>query len=300
MAAGALVLVIVALGFASGSPEESFEPTAPRVVIAGFPSVAIPSTQLYQRQADGDPFVSQQWALTQIGAAKAWTRSKGRGIRIGVVDTGVDLSHEELASKVVASTSCVGSGGSPERCSGNGQDVYGHGTHVSAIAAAVSGNGKGIAGVAPDAELVVARSLASDGRGGAEGTIADVEAGLRWVVDQGADVVNLSLGTEIAGESAGLAMLSDSISYAWSRGAIPVLASGNNSGLGGANEPPDYQNLNAVIVGASDDQGRLASYSGSVARAKWAIIAPGGSGAVSANEDEAAQQAIVSAWWQPN
>lgn len=251
--------------------------------------------------ATTDPFLAQQWALTQIGATAAWSKTKGEGIRIGIVDTGVDLSHEDLAGRVVASTNCVRPPGAVERCSGDGQDVHGHGTHVSAIAAAAVGNGKGIAGVAPDAQLVVARALSNDGRGGAVGTIADIDAGIRWVVDHGAQVVNLSLGTEVAGASSGLAVLSDGIEYAWTHGAIPVVAAGNEpvDGAGGigVGRPVDYGGLNAVVVGASDENGRLASYSSSLERAKWGLIAPGGSG-IAADADAIGRN-IVSAWWDP-
>src|SRR6266853_176958 len=76
-----------------------------------------------------------QWALAQVGATQAWARTTGAGIRIGVVDTGVDIGHEDLAGKIVASTNCIGAAGVPARCSGTGQDDNGHGTHVAGIAA---------------------------------------------------------------------------------------------------------------------------------------------------------------------
>ena len=88
------------------------------------------------------------------------------------------------------SISCVGSGGDPAKCKGSAQDDQGHGTHVSGIAAASKDNGKGIAGVAPDAQLVVAKVMNAQGTGPG----SDVTAGVKWVVDHGAKVVNLSLG----------------------------------------------------------------------------------------------------------
>src|SRR5437868_4855227 len=100
-------------------------------------------------RADDDGEVRSQWALTQVGAPQAWALTTGAGLRIGVVDTGVDIGHEDLAGKVVASTNCIGAAGVPARCSGTGQDDNGHGTHVAGIAAAVRGNGLGIAGIAP-------------------------------------------------------------------------------------------------------------------------------------------------------
>ena len=233
-----------------------------------------------------DAFLPQQWGLTQIGAQKAWSATTGNGITIGIVDTGVDLTHEDLAGKVVASTNCIGSGGDPSHCTGNAQDDNGHGTHVSGIAAATTGNGAGVAGVAPDAKLVVAKALDSDGSGGSD----DIDAGIEWVVQHGAKVVNLSLGgnfvvTNVLGNP-----ISDGIEYAWNNGAIPVLAAGNDKLflVGGSQ---NYGSTDAVIVGATGPGDTVASYSSAVGNAKWALVAPGGDGAA----DTAHQ--IVSTYW---
>ena len=101
--------------------------------------------------ASADPLFANQWNLGRIGAERAWSATTGVGVRIGVVDTGVDLNHEDLAGKVVAHTACLGTGGNPALCTGSAQDEHGHGTHVSGIAAAHRDNQRGIAGVAPDA-----------------------------------------------------------------------------------------------------------------------------------------------------
>src|SRR4051794_9565639 len=77
-----------------------------------------------------DPASNQQWALSKIKAPGAWTKTVGQDVRVGIVDTGVDLSHEDLAGQVAESTNCIGSRGDQHQCHGNGQDDYGHGTHV--------------------------------------------------------------------------------------------------------------------------------------------------------------------------
>src|SRR5437764_3451847 len=110
-------------------------------------------------KASQDPLFPSQWNLQQIGAPQAWQRSTGAGIKIGIVDSGVDGSQEDLAGKVVAATDCINTGGSPAACTGSGRDDTGHGTHMAGIAAATKDNGRGVAGVAPDARLVVARVL---------------------------------------------------------------------------------------------------------------------------------------------
>ena len=218
-----------------------------------------------------DPYFSEQWALTAIKAPQAWSRSTGAGVRIGVVDTGVDLTHEDLASKIVASTSCIGANDIEAACSGSAQDDQGHGTHVAGIAAAATDNGKGVASVAPDARLVVVKALASTG----SGALNDVNAGIKWAVDHGARVINLSLEadasqvTVLPGQS-----LTEGIDYAWARGAIAVIAAGNSTpSLFG---PLGYAGLNAVVVGATGPSGAVAWYSSSLAGAKWGLVAPGG------------------------
>lgn len=239
-------------------------------------------------QASNDPLFDKQWALTRIGAPAAWTRSTGTGVRIGIVDTGVDLTHEDLAAQVVASTNCIGSAGDPARCKGNAQDDQGHGTHVAGIAAAAKDNGRGIAGVAPGARLVVAKALDAEG----SGTTEDINAGIRWVVDHGARVVSLSLGGDFLIDSLFGTSLDEGIRYAWSRGAVPVLAAGNTNLLGlGLLGSSQYGTLPAIVVGATGPGDRVAGYSSPLGNARWAVMAPGGAG----TGGEAAD--VLSSFW---
>jgi subtilisin family serine protease len=228
--------------------------------------------------ATNDTYFARQWALTQIGAPEAWTRSTGGGVTIGIVDTGVDMGHPDLAGKILTTADCVG-----KPCAtGGGQDTHGHGTIVSGIAAAVANNGKGVAGVAPDARLVVAKVLNTSG----EGRVEDINNGIRWAVDNGARVVNLSLGDPnfLAASALGTP-LRTGIEYAWSKGAIPVLASGNYAtGIGDLGSE-NYGNINAVVVGATDRAGNVPSYSSPVGNAKWGLVAPGGAGSGGADSN---------------
>ena len=256
------------------------------------PSGATPSSS-----APDDPLYSRQWNLTKVGAPAAWTRSTGQNILIGIVDTGVDAQQEDLAGKVVASTNCIGSSGQQGACAGSGQDDNGHGTHVAGIAAALTNNAKGVAGMAPGARLVVAKALDAQGNG----SIDDVNAGIEWVVSHGARVVNLSLGSDVPTLSGllGSNSLSPGIEYAWSHGAIPVLAAGNENffGLGSSN----YGNADAVIVGATGPSDEVAPYSSPMGNAKWALVAPGGDGQDASGNPvcsgSAAASCIVSTWW---
>src|SRR3954453_19212454 len=159
-----------------------------RAIGAGVAAFVLFAVNTWPAKASQDPMFPVQWNLQQIGAPDAWARSTGAGVRIGIVDSGVFAGQEDLAGKVVTATDCIGTAGDPDRCHGSGQDDTGHGTHMAGVAAARKDNGRGIAGVAPDAQLVVARVLTNDG-----GSILDVEAGIRWVVRHGAQVVNLSV-----------------------------------------------------------------------------------------------------------
>jgi subtilisin family serine protease len=234
---------------------------AASVSFVGSASAGAPSSDFFW---DNPP---AQWGLLQVGAPVAWTASTGTGITVGVVDSGVDAGHEDLAGKVVDGADCVGSNGNPAACGPGGTtDGNGHGTHVAGIIAAVTNNGIGVASMAPDAHLVVARAVGADG----SGSDADVGAAIRWVVDHGAAVVNLSLGAESTSRVAFGPGFSSAVEYAWSHGAVPVVAAGN------ASDTPNFGNLHMIVVAATTPAGALASYSNHLSGAQWGVAAPGG------------------------
>jgi subtilisin family serine protease len=253
--------------------------------------------------APNDPVFQQglQWGLERIGAPDAWARGTGDDITIAVVDSGVDLTHEDLAPNLVGHTSCIGSGGSAAACTGSGQDDNGHGTHVAGIALAATDNSRGIAGVAPDARLLAVRVL-EDSCAGAEsctatGSADDVAAGIRWAVDHGADIVNLSLGGGTVQGVLGCAFC-EAVEYAWSHGAIAVIAAGNDSAL-----PSGFSDEHAVIVTATTRDDTRASYSnassGLLRNARWPVSAPGGEAETDANDcaTGGTPKGILSTYW---
>src|SRR5205823_1054141 len=151
--------------------------------------------------ATNDSLWDQQWGPRQIHAEEAWAAgATGAGATVGIVDTGIDFNHPELTGKVVASARCLN--GPCTEGAGLAQDDENHGTHVSGIIAAQANNGVGIAGVAYNAQLVVAKAL--DNTGG--GNTTDIASGIDWVVGRGAKVVNLSLGPETLGGPVGQAL----------------------------------------------------------------------------------------------
>ncbi|MBW3548271.1 MAG: S8 family serine peptidase [Actinobacteria bacterium] len=235
--------------------------------------------------ASNDPFFPQQWGLQAIGAEGAWGAGRGGGVIIAVVDTGVDAAHPDLAAKIVGARSFIEEPdvGNPGECPTTvADDCNGHGTHVAGIAGASTGNAVGVAGVAPDARIMPVRVLNGNGIG----SVSAVAQGIRYAADNGADVINLSFG-EIATSVTLAPAFVDAVRYAWSRGAIPVVAAGNSfvRSSGFTDEP-------AIVVTALTRSGTRPGYASGVGGARWGLAAPGGDGAP--NQDCNVQVGIVS------
>lgn len=237
-----------------------------------------------QATTPNDPGASRQWGLERIGAPGAWSTSRGGGVTIAVIDSGIAPGHPDLAGKVDALVDCVGHDGAPGGCvEGVGADDAGHGTHVAGIAAASTDNGTGVAGVAPDAHLLSVRALANvcDASGcRAQGTETDVAEAIVWAANDGAQVINLSLGSFAQALLGPGDTFRQALQHAWSRGAIPVLVAGNNLLL-----PGSLVDIPAVVVAATDRNDRIASYSSGVGNVRWAVAAPGGEADTPSTDD---------------
>ena len=167
----------------------------------------------------GDPFWSRQWYAPAIRAFDHWAEQPQLApVLVAVIDSGIDAGHPEFAGRIAAARSFVG---------GDVSDQDGHGTFVAGLIAAQLGNGQGIAGLAFPAQLLVAKVVRADG------TIApDAEArAIRWAVDSGARVVNLSLGglrNPLDREQDTYSALEhEAVEYAYGKGAVVVAAVGN-------------------------------------------------------------------------
>ncbi|HLI57733.1 MAG TPA: S8 family serine peptidase, partial [Actinomycetota bacterium] len=146
-----------------------------------------------------DPYFSSQWALAVIKAPQAWSKSTGAGEVVAVVDTGVQFGIPDLpSSKSAGSFNCIGMGGQNGPCpSDSPVDDNGHGTWVASVIAAATNNGVGMSGVAPDAKIMSVRAISSDGTG----EVSDIAKGIMFAADQGANVINLSVGPDAFGQS---------------------------------------------------------------------------------------------------
>lgn len=174
-----------------------------------------------------DPLHVQQWSDWTTPYSPTWSCSRGAGVDIAVVDTGVDRSHPDLAGRVTTGGVSLDGAASVTPGAG-GSDPHGHGTHVAGIAAASAGNGIGIAGVAPETRIIPVRVLGPSGGGWS----SDVAAGITWAVDAGAEVVNLSLGTTWQSQA-----ITNAITYARAAGVVVVAAAGNDGPTGPKNYP---------------------------------------------------------------
>lgn len=194
--------------------------------------------------AAADPLRPQQWHLDVVGAPGAWDATRGGGVVIAVIDTGVQADHPDLEGRVGRGRDFVEPGTAPD-------DENGHGTLVAGIIAATLDNGVGGVGVAPRSRLMPVRVLDADGRGDP----ADVARGIRWAVDNGADVINLSL-TETPGTlDIGLITtdVERAITEAHEAGALVVGAAGNE----GARSTPYGSGVPVLVVGATDRSDEL-------------------------------------------
>lgn len=213
-----------------------------------------------------DPRRSQLWWFDQIGVERAWDTTQGDGVVVAVLDTGAQLDHPDLVGQFATvdggtlGRDFIDDDGSPT-------DPNGHGTIVAGLVAAAANNEEGGAGVAPGARIMPVRVLDEDGRGAA----STVDAGIRWAVDNGADVINLSLEVEETedGPDATLTAPNAAIEYAWERGVVVVAATGNSGG-GAAGYP---EGSPVVLVGATDRDDELATFSD--ADRLDAVMAPG-------------------------
>ena len=230
-----------------------------------------------------DPFFNRQWGLEQIHAPAAWQRGvKGAGVTIAVLDTGVDLNHPDLASKLVPGTDLQA--GNPD-CPAGPQDEYGHGTHVAGIAAAATNNGIGVAGTAPDAKIMPVRVLDATGSGSTDVIIA----GIKYAADHGAKVINLSLGElPVVGQAQFINQdVEDAVNYAWAKGSLIVASAGNDT-FPLCSYPSASER--AVCVGATDSRALPSYYSNFPnnphGSSSVGVRAPGGLGSVFCEDDE--------------
>lgn len=217
--------------------------------------------------ASVDPLRTDQWALDRLDAEAAWDIADASGQVVAVVDSGVDASHPDLDGAVldgfdVFDPQSRGRIDPLTPCPGAPSECRGHGTHIAGIIAALVGNDIGVAGLARGAQILPVRVLDPAGFGSS----SDVAQGVIFAADNGADVINLSLGS-----SEESSVLDFAVAYATRRGALVVAAAGNVGAHGGPMHPA--VDPWTVAVGAADRDDQVVSFSG---QGPWVdLAAPG-------------------------
>ena len=218
-----------------------------------------------------DPQFASQWGLTSINCPPAWDITTGDpGVTVAVVDTGVDLTHPELAALLLAGQDLVDFpvGSTPQPgwvfegdytgVDADPTDEVGHGTHVAGTICCASNNAVGVAGVSWNVRLMPVRVLArarevATGRISGLGSAANIAAGIRWAVDHGARIISMSLGgygdTTVEREA---------VAYAVSHNVVVVAAMGNDNTTN-PSYPAAYPGV--IAVAATDSADRRASFS---------------------------------------
>jgi thermitase len=183
------------------------------VVGLGLAAGAAAATGTSSQRPDDPPY-ARQWHLQMINAPQAWGLTPGsHDVVIAIVDSGVDAFHPDLAGKFVA-----GINTHPHEKPANTADQFGHGTKMAGAAAALSGNGVGIAGLAPRSRIMPIR--VTDRSGSA--TAQSIAKGITWAADHGARVINVSMEGVIRN-----ATVLAAAEYAFRHGALVVAPSGN-------------------------------------------------------------------------
>ncbi|GAA3386853.1 hypothetical protein GCM10020369_27110 [Cryptosporangium minutisporangium] len=169
--------------------------------------------------AAADTVRDQQWQLSFLRATSAWNYSTGRDVTVAVIDSGVDATHPDLVGQVLPGTDFV------DGTTDGRTDVVGHGTAVAAFIAGRNDE-DGVVGLAPRTKILPIRVLDPRNEYDSAATIAKA---VRWAVDRGVEVINLSLGSADTAK-----VLTDAIAYAFSKDVVVVACDGNTSNDRGA------------------------------------------------------------------
>ncbi len=221
-------------------------------------------------ETPNDPGFGSQWGMTKIEAPSAWNISHGStAITIAVIDTGVDLDHPDLASKLWVNADEIPANGLDDDFNGyvddvNGYDFYNfdafpddgnsHGSHVAGIAAAATNNGVGVAGVSWGAKIMALKALSDGGNG----STADLAEAVYYAVDNGAKVINMSLGIPWTSWPCNYPDIETAFTYAVNHNVLLAVAAGND-GKYGVSCPGAYDQ--ALAVGSTDSSDNRSSFS---------------------------------------
>ncbi|MFC4067093.1 type VII secretion-associated serine protease mycosin [Actinoplanes subglobosus] len=234
------------------------------LIAFGAPAAASAAPPLTEPVVNSDTVRADQWQLSALNLTDAWNYSDGAGVTVAVLDSGVDAHHADLEGQVLPGVDLVAGKGDGE------SDPVGHGTTVSAIIAGRNDDQAGVVGIAPKAKILPVRVLDEDNR---YDDALIVAKGLRWAVDNGAKVVNMSLGG--SGSSPTLAA---AIDYAFAKDVVVIACTGNATGTS-TSKSSNYgvwypaREPGVIAVGGTDRDGE-SLWSGSIRGKETVVTAP--------------------------
>jgi len=227
---------------------------APSLEILTAPSRDLARRNAFYPPQTPKPPVGQEtpWGITKVQAPAAWNVTQGEGVKLAVIDTGIDLTHPDLAPNIKGGWNAI-------TTEDDFNDDHGHGSHISGTIAAVD-NDQGVVGVAPKVSLYSVKVLDKNGLG----NVDDILAGMQWAVDHKMEIVNMSLGSNEFYPD-----IADMVSAMVQAGVIFVAAAGNSQGPVGY--PAAYPGAIAITASDINDNISLLSNRGP----EIAFIAPG-------------------------
>ena len=226
----------------------------------GFPTApAQASLRAEPAPLQGDSVRTDEWHLGALNVAEAWTYANGAGVTVAVIDSGVDADHPDLQGQVLPGLDLVDPKGDGDT------DLVGHGTTVSGIIAGRNDDDAGVVGIAPKAKILPVRVLDQDNR---YNDALIVAKGVRWAVDKGARVINLSLGGN--GSSAALAAALD---YAFAKDVVVVACTGNTSASSSTGVWYPAREPGVIAVAGMERDGNTL-WSGSITGKEAVVTAP--------------------------
>lgn len=193
--------------------------------------------------APNDTYYAKQWHHDTMNTVEAWNASKGNGVVVAVIDTGIDYNHPDLKGNILDSITTID--GADEK----GYDGAGHGTHCAGIIAATANNGIGVSGMAPEAKIFSVKVLGDNG----SGSTADITQGVIAATAKDVDVISMSLGG-ICWDS----LFQQAIDKATAKGIVVVAAAGNEATIQ-KSYPAAYNNV--ISVAATDQDNQLTDFS---------------------------------------
>jgi subtilisin family serine protease len=185
----------------------------------------------------------ESWGIQAFDLPKAWEKTKGEGVKIGVLDTGCDLDHPDLQKNLLQGINFINQKNDP-------WDDNRHGTHVSGIISAEN-NDIGVIGVAPKSKIIPIKVLDKNGNG----NLVNVSKGIRWAVDKGnVDLICMSLGAPNPVQE-----VRKAIQYAMSKNVVCFVAAGNSGMTKNIFYPANYPEV--IAIGSIDEKFNRSSFS---------------------------------------